>query len=194
VNLPKAKCFLLTFLLIELYRSFNCREQATVPSGTLPSALSSKSRDDFGGYFRFSLKQEMRARNDLDLRARLYLFHLCESISKPTSLPCFGWMKSIGTVTLLSSARASQVRIARSRRESTSGLTDEIADLTPATSEGGASRPTSNSLIALAGGVTRKQKGDRSRKIDRSAPRIGLVVNPAQITNPLRLSGLVAAH
>ena len=63
-----------------LYRRFNCREQATVPSGTLPSALSSKSRDDFGGYFRFSLKQEMRARNDLDLRARLYLFHLFESI------------------------------------------------------------------------------------------------------------------
>jgi len=42
--------------------------------------LSSKSRDDFGGYFRFSLKQEMRARNDLDLRVRLYLFHLFESI------------------------------------------------------------------------------------------------------------------
>ena len=62
------------------YRRFNCREQATAPSGTLPSALSSKSRDDFGGYFRFSLKQEMRVRNDLDLRARLYLFHLFESI------------------------------------------------------------------------------------------------------------------
>jgi hypothetical protein len=103
-------------------------------------------------------------------------------------------MNSMGTVTLLSSARASQVRTMRRRRESASGLTDEIADLTAATSEDGASRPTNNSLIALAGGVTRKQKGDRSRKIDRSAPRIGLVVNPAQITNPLRLGGLVAAH
>src|ERR1700744_3090464 len=98
-------------------------------------------------------------------------------------------MNSIGTATLFSSERASHGRTMRRRQESTSGLTDEIADLTAATSDGDASRPTSNSLIALAGGVTRKQKGDRSRKIDRSAPRIGLVVNPAQIINPLGLVG-----
>jgi len=82
----------------------------------------------------------------------------------------------------------------RSRRESTSGRTDEIADLTATTNDAGASRPTSNSLIALAGGVMRKQKRDRSLKIARSGPRIGVVANPAQITNPLRLEGLVAAH
>src|SRR2546429_9790323 len=98
---------------------FNCREQATVPSGTLPSALSSKSRDDFGRYFRFSLNQEMGPGTDLDPSALDFISFISSSRSKPTSLSCFGWMNSIGTVTLLSSARASQVRTTRRRREST---------------------------------------------------------------------------
>jgi hypothetical protein len=40
-------------------------------SRDLAFSIVEQSRDDFGGYFRFSLKQEMRARNDLDLRVRL---------------------------------------------------------------------------------------------------------------------------
>jgi hypothetical protein len=46
----------------------------------VPSALSNKPRDDFGGHFRLSQEQEMRASHDLDLHARFYLFHLFESI------------------------------------------------------------------------------------------------------------------
>jgi hypothetical protein len=119
---------------------------------------------------------------------------ISSSLPAPTNRSCVGWTNSIGTVTWLSSERASQVRTLRRRVESTFGLTDEITPLTRATKEYGASRPTSNSLTAIAGGATRKQIGDNHAHINRRHPRTGLVANPAQITNPLRFCGLVAAH
>jgi hypothetical protein len=82
----------------------------------------------------------------------------------------------------------------RRRADSTFVLTEEITDWTVDTIPVGGLAPTSNSLIAIGGGVTRKQIGARNEEMKRSQPGIGLEANPAQITSPRRFGGLEAAH
>jgi len=99
----------------------------------------------------------------------------------------------MGTAILSSSALASHERTALSLADNTSGLTDEIAACTEATSAVDALDPVSQCLAADSGRPALNRTDEKTKPRLRSLPRTGLVTNPAHRTIPFRFGGFVAA-